>query len=256
MSHDLVKQAQEFKKKHREAIDLLNENIRRDYDKPACADHLANLSKILNQFLKSFGYTSHDEWECRSDIERVLEQGFKVKLPSNFHLDFVEDALLPELLREEQPMKQQAKSQAKQTKRQETKMYPPRYTTSKPQPPKDMTSSVRAKLNLKHIQQVHQPQSISPSENTRKPTLSMSKSSHTGRDDKLDYSFGQISGIEADNRIWNTEGSKYFKAFDRINDHINELPKKTGIHATNNVRASMKKLKHSKEISKRLTSWR
>ena len=192
------------------------------------------LVKLILSFIRNKGYSVDNT----KDIIKGL--GFDI---DDEYIDLVKKAVRISMSK-------------KQTKRQEVKQYPPRYTTSKPKPIIDITTTNKPKLNLSHIHQVHQPQSISPSENTRKPTLSMSKSSHTGRDDKLDYSFGQISGIEADNRIWNTEGAKYFKAFDRINDRINELPKKTCIHTTNNVRASMKKLKHSKEISKRLTSWR
>ena len=65
-----------------------------------------------------------------------------------------------------------AKEVKKQTKRQETRQYPPRFVSSKPSRPRDITSTFRTKLNLKHLRQTKQPESVKPSENTRKRNLS------------------------------------------------------------------------------------
>ena len=66
----------------------------------------------------------------------------------------------------------------KATKKQEVKQYPPCYTTSKPIVQADITSTYKPKLNLRHIQQVSQPPSVSPSEKTRKSLSVSSSQSH------------------------------------------------------------------------------
>ena len=124
----------------------------------------------------------------------------------------------------------------KQTKKEEVKQYPPRYTTSKPKPIIDITSTNKPKLNLSHIYQIHQPAKVSPSENTR--------------------ARGQIDGLEEDKRIWNSEKDLYVKAWSKIGDDIKSMSQRTGIHSTADVRKAIKKLEHGKAIGKRLKSWR
>ena len=137
-----------------------------------------------------------------------------------------------------EPMKESVKEQRRETKRQETQQYPPRFTTSKPQPIVDITTTHKPRLNLSHIQQVHQPGQVLPSENTRARRR------------------GQIDGLEEDKRIWNSEKDLYVKAWERIGDGISKLPQRTGIHATNDVRAAVKGLKYGKAIGNRLCGWR
>ena len=132
------------------------------------------------------------------------------------------------------------------------------FTSSEPEPPQSITSTTRPKLNLTHIQQTTPPVSIPPSENTRKATLSLSAPIYKQRigDNKLDLSLGRIEGLEADDRIWNSEKTMYLQTMDRLDDDIKLLPKRNHeIHATNDVRAAIQKLKHGKAIEKRLTSW-
>ena len=141
----------------------------------------------------------------------------------------------------------------RQTKKEETHQYPPRYTTSKPKPIIDITSTRKPKLNLSHIQQVHQPESVKPSENTRKAKLSVSSSIEHGRNNKLDYSFGVVDGVEADNRIYNSELKSYREALKNINEQklISHLPKRTDVHSTNDARAAVGQL-----VKGRLVGWR
>lgn len=130
------------------------------------------------------------------------------------------------------------------------------FTSSVPEPPHDMTTTERPKLNLFSIHQTSPPVSIPPSEKDRKPTLSLSSVHHRGRDDRIDYCLGVVDGVEADNRIYASELNLYRNAMDRIHDDLDLLPKRTGIHATNDVRAAVRRLAHAETISKRLTGWR
>ena len=128
----------------------------------------------------------------------------------------------------------QAETTKRAIKHEELKQYPPRFTTSAPQPLIDIKSTAKPKLNLSHVFQVHQPESVKPSENTRAK--------------------GQIQGLEEDGKIWNSEKGLYITALKEIGG---ELPKHDhDIHATNDVRAAVRSLKHGKALSKRLVSWR
>ena len=237
MSHDIVKDCKAFSDKHLDDLRIIQSSI--DMDKrgrrgkpldEASKDTIRPLVKIIQSFIGK-GYQISDT----KDIIDTL--GFEIP---NEYIDLVKKMV-------------SVASNNKQTKKQEVKQYPPRYTTSKPQPPKDMTSSVRSKLNLKHIQQAKQPASVSPSENTRKPKLEVSLSVHHKRENRTDYSIGIIKGVEADNRIFNSELKKYSKALTRLQekDALDLLPQRNGIHATNKVRTSVRSL-----VPGRLTSWR
>ena len=242
MTHNLANDAKAYQMKHLDELRVIQSNIdiekkrikgRHQSDNDIKKEAMATvqpLVKIIQSFI-SKGYQVSDT----KDI--ILTLGFEIP---NEYIDLTKKMVSVSMSK-------------KQTKSQEVKQYPPRYTTSKPQPPKDMTSSVRAKLNLRHIQQANQPASVSPSENTRKPKLSVSQSNHHGRENKIDYSIGIIKGVEADNRIFNSELKKYKKALMRLNDKgaIDQLPAKSGIHATNDARASVKSF-----VPGRLTSWR
>ena len=251
-AHDLVKDTKAYRDKHIDELRVIQSDITfdkrsrngRELDEGS-KEVVQPLIKLMRTFMNK-GYSIDDT----KDILAAL--GFDI---DDEYIDLIKKGIRSSM-NKKQRMKAQVKAQAQEIKRQETKQYPPKFTTSKPQPIIDMTSTYKPKLNLSHIHQVNQPQSVLPSENTRKPSLNISQSSHHGRDDKLDYSLGQVSGMEADNRIWNSESYNYYKALDKINDRFDELPKKTGIHATNDVRAAIKKLKYGKEIAKRLTSWR
>ena len=142
------------------------------------------------------------------------------------------------------------------TKRQETNMYPKRFTSSKPTPPKDMTSSVRAKLNLRHIQQVDQPASVSPSENTRKAKLSVSSlESHSiPKQSAHKKAHGQIEGLEEDGRLFNSEKDMYLRALDKVGNNLQQPNPR--IHATNDVRAAVRHLPNGSQLANRLRAWR
>ena len=83
--------------------------------------------------------------------------------------------------------------------------------------------------------------------------LKHSKYRHVGRDNKIDYSFGVVKGIESDNRIYNDELKSYYKELRRLQDAdmLNQLKQKTGIHATNRVRSAVNDI-----VPGRLGSWR
>ena len=242
MSHNLANDCKAFIGKHLDDLRLIQSNIdleqkrikgKHQSDKDIENEMKATvqpLVKIIQSFIGK-GYKISDT----KDIIEIL--GFDIP---NKYIDLVEKMA-------------SISTNKKQTKKQEVKQYPPRYSTSKPQPPKDMTSSVRAKLNLKHIQQPKQPASVSPSENTRKPKLEVSLSVHHKRENRTDYSIGVVKGVEADNRIFNSELKKYSKALTRLQekDALDQLPQKQGIHATNKVRTSVRSL-----VPGRLTSWR
>ena len=144
----------------------------------------------------------------------------------------------------------------KATKKQETDMYPKRFTSSKPSPPTDITSTYRPKLNLSHIQQVDQPATVSPSENTRKPSLSVSSSeSHNiPKQSTHKKARGQIDGLEEDGRIWNTEKDMYVRALRKVGNSLQQPNPR--IHATNDVRIAVRGLPNSQPLLNRLRGWR
>ena len=143
----------------------------------------------------------------------------------------------------------------KATKKQEVAQYPKRYTTSKPTPPKSMTNSARVKLNLRHLQQVKQPPSVSPSENTRKAKLSVSSSEsyNVGKTSSHKKARGRIQGLEEDGRLFNTEKDMYLRALSKVGNLPQPTPR---IHATNDVRAAVRRLPNGSQLMNRLREWR
>lgn len=149
------------------------------------------------------------------------------------------------------------RAQMKEKKRQEVKQYPPRYTTSKPTPPKPMTSTYKPKLNLSHIQQVNQPATVPPSENTRKPSLSVSsvRSKHIPEQISHEREKGQIQGIEEDGRIYNSEKAMYISALEKLGRYTNLPQPRYRIKATNDVLTEVEGLPGRKRFTRRLTGW-
>ena len=149
-----------------------------------------------------------------------------------------------------------AKLQSKQTKKQEVAQYPKRYTTSKPIVQADITSTYKPKLNLRHIQQVDQPPSVSPSENTRKAKLSVSslESHDIPKQSAHRKAHGQIEGLEEDNRIWNSEKDMYIRALGKVGNNLQQPNPR--IHATNDVRAAVRGLPNGSQLANRLRGWR
>ena len=240
-SHDLTKDCKVYRDHHMDELRVIQSQIKFDKmsrgNKPL--DNGSKLTvqplvKIISSFIKNKGYSIND---TKSILQTL---GFSI---DDEYIDLIKKSLMVA------PSK-------KQTKKQEVKQYPPRYTTSKPMPPQEMTTSIRPKLNLKHLQQAKQPKSVSPNESTRKPKLSVSSSQHHDRVNKLDYSIGLVKGLEEDDRIWNSEKDKYLKAWTKIGDDINTVSQRTGIHSTKDVRDEIKKLKHGKAIGNRLVGWR
>ena len=239
MSHDLAKDVKAYRDKHMDELRMIQSQIRFDVmsrgNKPldeGSRETVQPIVKIVLSFIRNKGYSISDT----KDIIKAI--GFTM---SDDYIDLIKKSV-------------SVLQNKIQTKKQEVKQYPPRYTTSKPKPIIDITSTDRPKLNLSHIQQVHQPASVSPSENTRKAKLSVSSSNHHKRDNKIDYSFGGVKGIEADDRIWNTEVKAYKKALTRLSEAnmISQLPSKSGIHSTNDARNAVRHL-----VPKgRLGSWR
>ena len=252
MSHDLDKEANEFLKKYDKPIELTLRRLEQDkHSLEGTQRHMNELAEIVLRFMNHYHYNNYDdEDECCDDIEKVVD-ALDIQLTSG-QLNYLESCIAPQVMKKSK-LQQQTKQQAKQTKRQEVAMYPPRFTTSKPIPPQPMTNTIRPKLNLKHMKQAKQPASVSPGESTRKPNLSMSLAEHHGRNNKLDYSFGVVSGVESDNRIFNSELKSYKEALKHLKDNnmINALTKRTGIHATNDARAAVREL-----VKGRLTAWR
>lgn len=221
-SHDLAKDVKAYRDKHYDELRYIQSEIRfdsmsrkgRDWDESSSLT-IKPLIKLVLSFIRSKGYSI-------DDTEHIIK-GIGFSIPDDYinHIKIGLRAILNK----------------KQTKRQEVKQYPPRYTTSKPKPIIDIKSTSKPKLNLSHIHQVHQPSKVSPSENTRKAK-------------------GQIQGLEEDKRIWNSEKDLYLNAWKKVGDDINTIPQKSGIHSTADVRAAVKKLDHGKAIGNRLSSWR
>ena len=239
MSHDLAKDAKAYRDKHMDELRVIQSQIKfdvmsRNGKKPIDEGSrltVQPLVKLVLSFIKNKGYSVEDT--------KDIIKGIGFTMPDDY-INFIKTGV-------------KAMMNKKQTKKQEVKQYPPRYTTSKPQRQKPITSTDRPKLNLSHIQQVHQPQSVSPSESTRKASLSVSSSVHHGRENRTDFSLGVIKGIEKDDRIYNTEVKAYRKSLQALKDKgtIDQLPKKSGIHATNDARSLVGRL-----VPGRLTSWR
>ena len=239
-SHDLVKDAKAYRDKHYDELrfiqseikfDVMSRNGKKPLDESSRLT-IQPLVKLVLSFIKNKGYSVDDTKDILGAI------GFEI--PDEY-INLIKTGI-------------KAVMNKKHTKRQEVKQYPPRYSTSKPTPPKPITSTDKPKLNLSHIQQVHQPESVLPSENTRRIKLSVSASNHHGRENKTDYSIGVVKGCEADNRIFNSEIKAYKKALKTLKDKgtIDILPKKEGIHATKDARAIVGKL-----VNKgRLVGWR
>ena len=146
----------------------------------------------------------------------------------------------------------------KATKKQQVKQYPPRYTTSKPTPPKPMTSTYKPKLNLQYIQQVNQPATVSPSENTRnvKLTVSSTSSKHIPEQVSYEREKGQIEGLEEDGRIYKSEKDMYISALGKLGRYVHLPQPRHKIRATNDVLNEIDWLPGgNKRFSKRLTSW-
>ena len=220
MTRDIVKDCKAFRDKHIDDLRMIQSNIKFDImsrkGRPLdenSKDAIRPLAKIIQSFI-SKGYQV-------SDTKEIIQTlGFSIE---NEYIDLVKRMVSVSMNK-------------KQTKKQEVKQYPPRYTSSKPYKPKDLTTTYKPKLNLSHVHQVNQPASVIPSENTR--------------------ARGQIEGLEEDKRLWNSEKDLYLEAWQKIGDNVNKVQHKTNIHATNDIRAAVKKFGHGKEISKRLTSWR
>ena len=236
-SHDLTKDCKAYRDKHMDELRVIQSNLKFDKlsrgNKPldeGSKQTVQPLVKIVLSFIKK-GYSI----EQTKDIIKGI--GFSI---DDEYIDLIKKIIMV------------AKSK-KSTKKQETAQYPSRYTSSKPTYPKPMTTTDKPKLNLKHLQQAKQPKSVSPSENTRKAKLNVSSSIYHKRDNRTDYSIGVVKGIEADNRIWNSELKTYKKALTRLqeNNTLDQLPQKTGIHSTADARAAVSGL-----VKGRLSSWR
>ena len=238
LSHDLVKDAKEYRNKHMDELRTIQSNLsidqrtRRNGFGNDSGTHLVlkPLVDIVMKFIQNKGYTI-------DDTEAILTTiGFDVE---SRNIKLIKEAL---------------------TNKQANKQATPPTPTSKP------------KLNLFNIQQSNPPVSIPPSMTIKpraslsisspqmseskaqdNPNLKRSKFRHIGRDNKIDYSFGVVKGVESDNRIYNGELKPYYKALKRLQDAdmLNQLKSKTGIHSTNRVRSAVSSL-----IPGRLTGWR
>ena len=238
LSHDLVKDAKEYRNKHMDELRTIQSNLsidqrtRRNGFGNDSGTHLVlkPLVDIVMKFIQNKGYTI-------DDTEAILTTiGFDVE---SRNIRLIKEAL---------------------ANKQANKQATPPTPTSKP------------KLNLFNIQQSNPPVSIPPSMTIKpraslsisspqtseskaqdNPNLKRSKFSHIGRDNKIDYSFGVVKGVESDNRIYNDELKPYYKALKRLQDAdmLNQLKSKTGIHSTNRVRSAVSSL-----IPGRLTGWR
>ena len=206
-----TKDAKEFKTKHEEELKRLQEQFKATSGTIAAMVHVRSLYRLVYQFMREYKHTNFDnEKQCQYTIEKALDV-FDIEL-SDEEFENVVSSLTRSLVKPS--IQKQAKEQVKQTKHQEKRQYPTTYSTSKPSKPKDITTTSKPKLNLSHVQQVHQPNHVLPSENNRK--LSVSSSSYHGRDNNVDYSFGLVEGIEADNRIYNSELKQYREALKSI----------------------------------------
>ena len=221
MTHDLAKDVKVCRDKHMDELRLIQSQIKFDVmtRKGGGFDEGSRLTiqpivKLILGFIKNKGYSINDT--------KDIIKGIGFSMPDEY-IDLIKKSVGVSMNK-------------RQTKKQEVKQYPPRYTTSKPKPIIDITSTRKPKLNLSHIQQVHQPAKVSPSENTR--------------------ARGQIDGLEEDKRIWNSEKDPYVKAWSKIGDDVKSMSQRTGIHSTADVRAAVKQLKHGKAFRNRLTSWR
>ena len=240
-SHDLAKDVKAYRDKHYDELRYIQSEIRfdsmsrkgRDWDESSSLT-IKPLIKLVLSFIRSKGYSI-------DDTEHIIK-GIGFSIPDDY-INHIKIGLRAILNR-------------KQTREQEVK-HPPRYTTSKPNPPKDMTSTYKPKLNLSHIHQVHQPVSVPPSEKDRKLVISASLNHDKPGRKRHKRALGHIEGIEHDKRIWNSEKDLYLKAWKKVGDNINKLPKHDhDIHSTADVRAAVKKLDRGKDIASRLTSWR
>ena len=118
------------------------------------------------------------------------------------------------------------------------------FTSSEPEPPHSITSTVRPKLTLTHIHEPVAPVSIPP--------------------DELNRAIGRIEGLEEDGRLWNAEKDKYLSAWKLLGVDVDKVPHKKHIHATRLIRQAVSELTHSDDsnvkrmadaIVKRLVSW-
>ena len=241
-SHDLVKDAREYRNKHMNELRAIQSNLsidQRTRRNGFGSDEdtrlvLKPLIDIVVKFIQNKGYTIEDT----EDILKTI--GFDVSSRN------------VRLIKEDLQASKQASKHANNSKQ-----------TNKDNP------APKPKLNLFNIQQSNPPVSIPPQMKSRtslsisSPSMSESRAQetklkrskyrHVGRDNKLDYSFGVVKGVESDNRIYNSEIRPYYKALKRLHDAdmINQLKQRTGIHATNRVRSSVSSL-----VPGRLTSWR
>ena len=76
---------------------------------------------------------------------------------------------------------------------------------------------------------------------TPQPPPPKPKPKRVSREEKSDYSLGVIKGIESDNHVSNDELQLYRKALEVLNKRntLKYLPKRTGIHATEEVRKAV-----------------
>ena len=142
MSHDLAKDVKAYRDKHMDELRMIQSQIRFDVmsrgNKPldeGSRETVQPIVKIVLSFIRNKGYSISDT----KDIIKAI--GFTM---SDDYIDLIKKSV-------------SVLQNKIQTKKQEVKQYPPRYTTSKPKPIIDITSTDRPKLNLSHIQQVHQP---------------------------------------------------------------------------------------------------
>ena len=245
-TRDLATDARSYAGKHMDELRAIQSNIEiQCHEKPGPYQSKKDIKDeiretvqpvvgIVLSFIRSKGYSSDDTHDIinalglsmPSSYERLVKSGVSIELSK------------------------------KATKKQEVKQYPPRYTTSKPIVQADITSTYKPKLNLRHIQQVDQPPSVSPSENTRKAKLTVSGSeSHSiPKQSAHKKAYGQIEGLEEDDRIWNTEKDMYIRALGKVG---NNLPQPNPrIHATNDVRAAVRRLPNGSQLANRLRAWR
>ena len=150
MTHenDLVKDCKAYRDKHIDDLQVIQSNIDLELkktkgiyqsDKEVETEAKATVQPLVNivrKFIQK-GYRINET----DDIIKAL--GFEI--PSKYS-DLVEKMVRIPLNK-------------KQIKQQETQQYPPKFVSSKPEPPRPITNTERPKLNLSYVHQVHQPES-------------------------------------------------------------------------------------------------
>ena len=146
------------------------------------------------------------------------------------------------------------------------KRYKPRKRNDKPKLSLAMTPEQTIEKPKLNLAITPEPVPVSPSENTRKPTLEISSSrsvSVIGSKEgtkRTRRAKGRIEGIEQDGRIFDSEKKMWIESMMTLknaHDKIPDLPKGINrIHATNAVYKDVKRfLNNEYRFRKRLRDW-